>query len=120
MGKYNQFKRKNFLVRNFSFRGTMERGEFWSDIGVQGIGFFCAAIVFAIVISAAVPGSVEELSNLSEMAALILAGIFCLCVLAKSRRRLRDAGYDAKSYLWLLIPVVGWFVFILRLCGNSK
>ena len=33
---------------------------------------------------------------------------------------LRDAGFTAKSYLWLLLPVVGWLIFIVkRLCARS-
>lgn len=114
------YRKYNYFWRLFSFSGKMERGEFWSEVGVRFIGYVCAAIIACIAVCSFIPGDVPHLTQTVEITALILGILWAVPILALTRRRLRDAGYDGKTYLWLLIPVVGWFVFILRLCGNSK
>ena len=94
----------------------MERGEFWSEVGVRVIGFICAAIMLCILLAVLVPADTQELINLVDVTILILGLCWGVTIIAMSRRRLRDAGFGAKSYLWLLLPVVGWIVFLVRLC----
>jgi uncharacterized membrane protein YhaH (DUF805 family) len=113
------YKKPNFFRRNFSFEGTIGRGEFWSEIGMSVIGYLCLCIVACIAISLLVPGTVEQLSNYTAIAALVFAVFHGLRIVALTRRRLRDAEYSAKSYLWLLLPVVGWIIFLIRLCKTS-
>ena len=41
-------------------------------------------------------------------------------LLSATVRRLRDAGYSAKAFLWLLIPVIGFVAFFSRLFEKTK
>ena len=113
------FKKRNFLWRLFTFSGYMEVGSFWSEIGIRLIGFLCAAIFLCILLSVALPGDTEEIIALVEIVLPIFAVIWAIPMVALTRRRLRDAGLSAKTYLWLLLPVVGWIIFIVRLCARS-
>ena len=115
----NLFKRRNFLLRTFTFSGYATVAEFWSEIPMKLISFFCAAIVLCIVVSVAVPAETQQIINLVHMLIPILGVIWMIPVAALSRRRLRDAGLSAKTYFWLLLPVIGWIVFIIKLCARS-
>ena len=83
------------------------------------IEFLCAAVLSCIVIVVLIPRETEELSGIMDTLFPVLAILWSIPIISMTRRRLRDAGYDAKSYLWLLLPVVGWIVFLVRLCGKS-
>lgn len=119
MKKKYMYKPPNFFQRNFSFAGTMTAGGFWSEVGIHLIGSLCSVIVLSILLSVVLPMDTAQVIMIVEIMA---AAVFALCfvsIVALSRRRLRDAGYGAKSYLWLLLPVVGWIIFLVRLCGKS-
>ena len=113
------FDKKHFLWRKFTFTGYISAGQFWTEIVMRFIGFFCAAIVLCIVVSAALPLSTEETISLTRILIPVLAIAWMIPIVILSRRRLRDAGYSAKSYLWLLLPVVGWIVFLVKLCAKT-
>ncbi|MBE6974718.1 MAG: DUF805 domain-containing protein [Ruminococcaceae bacterium] len=113
------YKKPNFFRQKFSFEGVLGVGEFWSEVGISVIGYLCLIIVACIAISVLVPGTTEELNSYTGWAALAFAVFHVLRIVALSRRRLRDAEYTAKSYLWLLLPVVGWIIFLARLCKKS-
>lgn len=113
------FKKRNFLWRLFTFSGYMEVGSFWSEMGIRVIGFLCASIFLCIAISALAPGDTEELISLVEIVVPIFAVLWAIPMVALTRRRLRDAGLSVKTYLWLLLPVVGWIIFIVKLCAPS-
>lgn len=113
------FEKKSFLWRMFTFSGHVSAGSFWSDLAIRMISLFCAIIVMCIVVSATVSGETAEIISLCERLVPVLSIVWCATLVPMSRRRLRDAGYGAKSYLWLLLPLVGWIVFVVRLCGKS-
>ena len=113
------YKPPNFFQRNFSFAGTMTAGEFWSEFGMHLITIFCVVIVLSIVFSATLPWDAAQLTMLTEAIAGVLSLGNAVSLVALSRRRLRDAGYSAKSYLWLLVPVLGGIALIARLCSKS-
>ena len=119
MDKKIMFKKRNFLWRTFNFSGYISAGNFWSDLAVRLISFFCAMIVMCIVISAVVPGDTEQIIALCESLVPVLALVWGAPIVPLTRRRLRDAGYSAKSYFWLLIPGIGLIAFVARLCGKS-
>ncbi|MBE6974848.1 MAG: DUF805 domain-containing protein [Ruminococcaceae bacterium] len=52
-----------------------------------------------------------------------LTAVYSLAVLipglAITVRRLRDAGYKWTTYFWLLLPLVGAIIFLVRLCKKS-
>lgn len=118
--KRKKYKPRGQLWQLFTFSGYIGSGEFWAELGVRVIYFLCASILLCIGIVVVVPGNTQELIAITDVAVPILGVIWIIPVIALTRRRLRDAGYDAKSYLWLLLPVIGWIIFILRLCGKSK
>ena len=118
--KYKKYKQPNIFERNFSFAGKMDFIEFWQEVGMRVITLLCCSILLCIFIVVMVPGDTEYLIGVVNIAVPILAAIWAVSVVALSRRRLRDAGYSAKSYLWLLLPVIGWIIFIVCLCKKSK
>jgi len=112
-------EKKYFLWRMLTFSGYISPGQFWTEIGMRLIGFFCCMIILCIVVSVAIPGDVEQISEIVNKLLSILSILWLIPIIALSRRRLRDGGYSAKSYLWLLIPVVGWIAFVSRLCSKT-
>ena len=112
-------EKKYFLWRMFTFSGYISPGQFWSEIALGIIGFFCAMIILCMVLSATMTGSVEEIIDRTYVWLRLISIFWVIRFAALSRRRLRDAGYSAKSYLWLLIPVIGQIAFIARLCAKT-
>ena len=53
----------------------------------------------------------------------VLSGIYSLASfipgLAITVRRLRDAGQSWKNFFWILLPLIGLIVFIVKLCKDS-
>ena len=117
--KHRPFAPQNILQRNFSFAGTMSRNLFWNEAGTRLISWLCAIVFAAVVICLVIPADVQTLTMICEITACVLAILWILSLTALSRRRLRDAGLGAKSYLWLLLPVIGWIVFIGMLCRKT-
>ena len=113
------FDKKYFFWRYFTFSGYISRRQFWSEIAMRIIGYFCAVIVLCMALSAALPLDTEELISLVHILVPILGVLWLIPIVVLSRRRLRDAGYSAKSYLWLLVPVIGAIVFLARLCAGT-
>lgn len=93
---------KNYA--NFSDR-TSVRGYWMAYLLNMIIGFVIGAI------AGAVP-ALTVLGTIYSVAAFIPG-------LAITVRRLRDAGHTWLSYFWLLLPVIGWIIFIVRLCKKS-
>ena len=112
-------EKKYFLWRMFTFSGYISPGQFWSEIAIRVIGFFCAVIILCIVLSVTMPVDVERVVALVNILVPILGVLWSIPIIALTRRRLRDAGYSAKSYLWLLVPIAGLIVFIVRLCSGT-
>ena len=113
------FQKKYFLWRMLTFSGHISPGQFWTEIATRIIGFFCATIILCIVVSVAVSADVEGTIAIVNMLLPILGLLWLIPIIALTRRRLRDAGYSAKSYLWLLVPLAGPIVFIVRLCART-
>ena len=112
----NIYKKPHF----FSFKGWLTVSEFWSSVFTSLLSSFCMLIVLCILLCIFVPGDVEKLDRIMRWGAIANALFWFIHIVALSRRRLRDAGFTAKSYLWLLLPVVGWLIFIFtRLCARS-
>ncbi len=112
-------QKRYFLWRMFTFSGYISSGQFWSEIVTRIIGYFCATIILCIVISVGVPADTQSIIALINILVPILGIIWLIPIIVLTRRRLRDAGYSAKSYLWLLIPIIGLIVFIVRLCAPT-
>ena len=46
--------------------------------------------------------------------------VLLLPSIAVTTRRFRDAGKSFNNFFWLLLPVIGWIVFIVKLSAESK
>ena len=112
-------EKKYFLWRMFTFSGYISPSQFWSEIALRFIGFFCAVIMLCIGLSVAMPEEPEKISALMGMLVPILGVLWMIPIVVLTRRRLRDGGHSPKNYLWLLIPVIGWIMFVLRLCAPT-
>ena len=86
---------------------------------MQIISYFCAVIIMMIILSVALDVNTERLTQIASYTALAMIPLWCIPIARNTRRRLRDAGYTAKAYLWLLLPVIGWIVFIGLMCAKS-
>ena len=113
------FDKKHFLWRKFTFSGYISRGQFWTEIAMRSIGYFCAVILLSIAVTVALPLDTEGIIALMDILIPILDVLWLIPIVILSRRRLRDAGYSAKSYLWLLIPGIGVIAFLARLCART-
>ena len=112
----NMYKRPHF----FSFSGQVTIGEFWSSFFNSLLACFGTLIGLCILLCVTVPGEVEELKTVMYWVTLANSLFWFIHIAAMSRRRLRDAGFTAKSYLWLLLPGIGTLIFIIRrLCAPS-
>ncbi len=112
-------KKHRMLMRELRGKERMSVGIFWSECGVSVISYLCAVIVMVMILSVTLKVSTEKLNLIAEYAACGLAVLWCIPIARNTRYRLRDAGYTAKAYLWLLLPIVGWLIFIVLLLAKS-
>ena len=104
----------------FSFSGRATVSEFWSSFFSSLMGGFCTLIGLCILVTVTIPGELEDLKKIMDWVAMANTLFWLVHIVAMSRRRLRDAGFTAKSYLWLLVPGLGIIAFIFgRLCKRS-
>ena len=113
------FQKRYFLWRRLTFSGYISAGQFWSEVIMRIISFFCATIILCIILSAVMSTDTEGVLSAVNISVPILGVLWLIPIIVLTRRRLRDAGYTAKSYLWLLVPVAGLIVFIARLCSPT-
>ena len=112
----NMYKRPHF----FAFFGTATITEFWSSVFYSVIACFCTLMMLCVLVCVVIPGDVEKMKGIMNWVTIGNGAFWLVHLAALSRRRLRDGGYTAKSYLWLLLPVVGWIIFVFkRLCARS-
>ena len=112
-------EKKYFLWRMFTFSGYISPGQFWAEIPTRIIGFLCAVIILCIMLSASMTADTAEIVARVNILVPILGVLWMIPMVALTRRRLRDAGYSAKTFLWLLVPVAGLIVLIVRLCAPT-
>ena len=108
--------------RYADFSGKTSRRDFWMALFAHfWFGFlycFCLAVL-TIVIAANQIIQMELWETILRFLVTVRDLAFTLPCIAMAVRRLRDAGYSAKSFFWLLIPVLGMVAFIARLCEKS-
>lgn len=95
------------MWQNFAnFQDTASVRDYWMAYLVN--------FVIGLVIGT-VAGLIPALSFVASLYSLatLIPG------LAISVRRLNDAGYTWKSLLWVLCPLVGWIIVLVRLCKKS-
>lgn len=114
-----RIKRKYTILRKLQASRRMTSGTFWSEFAVTAISYLCSLIILLMILSVALPVSAERLSELMDYIAIFVAALWCIPIARNTRFRLRDAGYGPKAYLWLLLPVIGWIVFIALMFAKS-
>ena len=114
-----RIKRKYTILRKLQASRRMTSGMFWSEFAVTAISYLCSLIILLMILSVALPVSAERLSELMDYIAIVVAVLWCIPIARNTRFRLRDAGYGPKAYLWLLLPVIGWVVFIALMFAKS-
>ena len=107
------------ILQKLRANQTMTAGAFWSDCFIKAISCFCSIIVMLILLSVILPFSTERINQIAGYVSIVLAILWCIPIARNTRYRLRDAGYGPKAYLWLLLPVIGWIIFIAVLCAKS-
>ena len=112
-------KKKYPILDMLKDKETMSAGMFWSEFGIQVVSYFCAVLIVAMILSATLNTSTEKVIQIVEYTALCMVPLFCIPIIRNTKRRLRDAGYTAKAYLWLLLPVIGWLIFVFLLLKKS-
>ena len=113
-------KSKYPIFQQLKQNRTMSIGAFWSECAIQAIACFCSVIVMLIVVSVIVGDNMQRINQIANYATIALVLLWCIPIARNTRYRLRDAGYTAKAYLWLLLPGIGWLVFIGLLCVKGK
>ncbi len=112
-------KQKYPILEQLKASQAMSAGAFWSDCFVKAISCFCSIIVMLILLSVSLPFSAERINQIAGYGSIVLAIGWCIPIARNTRYRLRDAGYGPKTYLWLLLPGIGWLIFIALLCAKS-
>ena len=112
-------KSKYPILEQLRAKETMSAGAFWGDLCIKLISCFCCVIVMLILLSVLLPFSTEQTNQIAIYASIVLAVLWCIPIARNTKRRLRDAGYGPKAYLWLLLPVLGWLIFVILLCKKG-
>ena len=86
--------------------------------GRTSVRGYWMAFLFNFIISGVLSAITGALPALA-----VLASVYSLAALipglAINVRRLRDAGYTWLTLLWMLVPIVGWIIVLIRLCKKS-
>ena len=89
------------------FSGRARRQEYWMFVLFNFLASLAIGIVDAIL------GTNAALGGLYSLAVLIPS-------LAVSARRLHDTDRSGWWQLILLIPLIGWIIYLVFVCGDSK
>lgn len=79
-----------------TFTGTTSRADYW---------YFFLAMFLGNAITSVIGDDVQRIFAI----ATLIPGA------AAAARRLRDTGKPMTNFLWLLLPVVGWIIFLIQL-----
>lgn len=102
------------------FKGKTTRRGFWTAIVLWGMIAFVLLMTLSITAMFALKLGPEQAQSLARGISCVYGWASIVPLLAITVRRLRDAGYSPRSFLWLLIPVIGQIAFFARLCSRSK
>ena len=93
---------KDYWKRYFDFSGKTSVGGYWWVV-------LCNFIISFVI------GFIAELLKFD-----ILSTIWSLATfipgIAIFIRRLRDGNHSFLNILWLLLPIIGWIIIIIKLC----
>ena len=115
MGEYIAFWR-----RYADFQGKATRQDFWTAILVWSVVSAVLGIVLPLIALLALNLVPEQAVDIARCIFGVYELVSIVPLLSVTVRRLRDAGYSAKSFFWLLLPGIGGIAFLVRLCAKSK
>jgi len=97
------------ILKNYvNFKGRARRKEYW------GFVLFNLIIIFALGFVGGIVGDGGEFFGSVYSLAVFLPGLAVLI------RRLHDIGRSGWSWLFALIPLVGWIIVLIWLCKDSQ
>lgn len=106
------------LTKYATFEGRAGRAEFWWFMVFTWLVSAVTNTIdsaIGIGINAVWWGQDAEFNLFNSLANLALL----LPTIAAATRRFRDAGKSFYNFFWLLLPVIGWIVLIVKLASES-
>lgn len=115
----------DFWRRWSDYSGVTTRRDYFGAIFFNLFLHFLFMICFLMITIflgiIGMPGTAfEAFATLVTTVIRIYDLAFFVPLLSATVRRLRDARYSAKAFLWLLIPVLGMIAFFARLFEKTK
>lgn len=112
---------RTVFLKYAEFEGRASRPEFWWFILFTTI---VSAVLSSLTYRTLDPRMFEVTTTANSLTGFIsFAGAWNIAVLVPSLavavRRLRDAGHEWTQLLWLLLPIAGAIVLIVRLADPS-
>lgn len=92
---------KSSFKQYSTFTGTTPRAEFWYFM----LGLFIGSFLISFF--------GDFFQSVYSLATLIPT-------LSAMARRFRDAGESMQNFWWLLLPIVGWIIFIVKLAKPAR
>lgn len=114
-----------FFTKMFSVEGTASRAEFWYGALIYLI-LSVSIVVYSIFASVKMMTRMYDYKNGAYIVLFfdifmgLLVALSVIALISAGARRLHDTGKSAH-YLWIyLIPLVGYIITIVFLCGPSQ
>ena len=101
------------------FAGRTSRSAFWLAWITHKFLSIVLMFILAFGLTVASDLTAEEVNAVIRLTLSLFQLAFLVPCIAMTVRRLRDAGYSAKSFYWLLVPLIGGIAFFARLCTKS-
>jgi uncharacterized membrane protein YhaH (DUF805 family) len=96
--------------RAFDFKGRSTRSEFWLFVLFGTLAVIVASLIDTLILHETGTTWLATLVSLVQFIPSISVGV----------RRLHDTGRSGWWYLVGLVPLVGWIVLIVFLCGRTR
>lgn len=109
----------DFWRRYSDFSGKTTRSNYWVAMLLHYVLTVLLVVFIPIFLIAILELNIENALTIFYLVYSLFALASVVPHLAITVRRLRDAGFSAKSFFWLLVPGVGAIAFLVRLCTKS-
>lgn len=110
-------------LKNFrDFKGRSPRKEYWLFILLEVLLFGLLPAVIRLCtapLSNCCPDAAFYIGYWSHYLLNILQALFLVPLFAVTCRRMHDIGKTGYEICWLLLPVVGWVIFLINLLRPS-
>ncbi len=110
-------------LKNFrDFHGRSPRREFWLFILLNVLIFGVLPIIIRLItnpFSESFPAATFYIGYWTNYLLSILQALFLLPFFAVTFRRMHDIGKSGYEICWLLLPVIGWVIFLIELIRPS-